>query len=101
METSPFFGELILENIFKGGGRSRVPQITVFFIPKLEKSLDYLQFWGFYETQHAGHPARLSKWGGGRGIKLTQNSWKLYLNSLKVHLVGVLQPEKVLDDINF
>ena len=67
METSPFFGELILENIFKGGGRSRVPQITVFFIPKLEKSLDYLQFWGFYETQHAGHPARLSKWGGGGG----------------------------------
>ena len=67
METSPFFGELILENIFKGGGRSRVPQITVFFIPKLEKSLDYLQFWGFYETQHAGHPARLSKWGGGAG----------------------------------
>ena len=65
METSPFFGELILENIFKGGGRSRVPQITVLFIPKLEKSLDYLQFWGFYETQHAGHPARLSKWGGG------------------------------------
>lgn len=30
METSPFFGELILENIFKGGGRSRVPQLPFF-----------------------------------------------------------------------